>query len=160
MKLTLDWNCVIEVEEGQPQADAVNTLIAAHRKGQIEVALLAASASENTKSKVFPGNAELFLKRVAHLGWQDLPLVQMAQHMVRCDVRLHTYLRKARCVRDKQHARFSETSYSLGHFGDAMHRYPERSREAVGQPPTTSAPVGQGSSQARLLPRTKTVTNP
>ena len=77
MKFSLDWNCVIEVEEGQPQADAVNTLIAAHRMGQIEVALLEASASENTKSKVFPGNAELFLKRVARLGWDDLPLVPM-----------------------------------------------------------------------------------
>jgi hypothetical protein len=77
MKLTLDWNCVIEVEEGRPQAPAVKGLIDAHRKGLVEVALLAASASENTKSKVFPGNASLFMRRVSALGWDDLPLVPM-----------------------------------------------------------------------------------
>ncbi len=77
MKLTLDWNCVIEVEEKQPQAAYVIDLINRHRKGQFEVALLAASASENMNSKRLPGNAEIFLKRVLALGWQDLPLVPM-----------------------------------------------------------------------------------
>lgn len=48
-----------------------------HRTGQIEVALLAASASENDRSRRFPGNATIFLERVSALGWQDLPLVPM-----------------------------------------------------------------------------------
>lgn len=77
MRLSLDWNCVIEVEEGRPQAAFVDDLIHRHRQGELEVALLAASASENTKSKRFPGNAGLFQKRVSDLGWQDLPLVPM-----------------------------------------------------------------------------------
>lgn len=77
MKLTLDWNCVIEVEEGRAQASYVSDLVESHRNGEIEVALLAASASENTKSKLFPGNAQIFQRRVAQLGWNDLPLVQM-----------------------------------------------------------------------------------
>lgn len=77
MKLTLDWNCVIEVEEGRPQATYVTDLISFHRQGQFEVALLAASASENSKSKRFPGNARFFKDRVSALGWQDLPLVPM-----------------------------------------------------------------------------------
>ncbi len=77
MKLTLDWNCVIEVEENRRQTPYVNELVNAHRNGEIEVALLAASASENTKSKLFPGNASLFKKRVAQLGWDDLPIVPM-----------------------------------------------------------------------------------
>lgn len=77
MKLTLDWNCVIEVEESRPQAACVLDLIRAHREGEIEVALLAASASENTKSKSFPGNSSIFKDRVAQLGWDDLPLVPM-----------------------------------------------------------------------------------
>ncbi|MEO9463899.1 MULTISPECIES: hypothetical protein [Alphaproteobacteria] len=77
MKLTLDWNCVIEVEEGRPQANRVTELIRLHRFGCFEVALLAASASENTKSKRFPGNANVFKARIASLGWQDLPLVPM-----------------------------------------------------------------------------------
>lgn len=77
MKLTLDWNCVIEVEERRPQASYVIDLIKGHRDGRFEVALLAASASENSKSKRFPGSASLFTKRVAALGWSDLPLVKM-----------------------------------------------------------------------------------
>jgi len=77
MKLTLDWNCVIEVEEGRPQANCVTELIRFHRLGRFEVALLAASASENTKSKRFPGNATVFKERISSLGWQDLPIVPM-----------------------------------------------------------------------------------
>lgn len=77
MKLTLDWNCVIEVEEARPQAAYVRDLINCHRNGQFEVALLAASASENSKSKRFPGHASLFVERVSALGWEDLPLVPM-----------------------------------------------------------------------------------
>ncbi len=77
MKITLDWNCVIEVEEDRPQANYVTELIRLHRLGRFEVALLAASASENTKSKRFPGNANVFKKRILALGWQDLPLVPM-----------------------------------------------------------------------------------
>lgn len=52
-------------------------LVNRHRQGQFEVALLAASASENSKSKRFPGNANLFKDRVSALGWNDLPLVPM-----------------------------------------------------------------------------------
>nr|WP_309502042.1 hypothetical protein [uncultured Roseovarius sp.] len=77
MKLTLDWNCIIEVEEGRPQANCVTELIKFHRLGRFEVALLAASASENTKSKRFPGNATVFKERISSLGWQDLPIVPM-----------------------------------------------------------------------------------
>ena len=77
MKLTLDWNCVIEVEEHRPQARYVKELVDAHRRGEFEVALLAASASENSKSKRLPGNASIFKERVSSLGWQDLPLVKM-----------------------------------------------------------------------------------
>ncbi|SPH21868.1 hypothetical protein ASD8599_02619 [Ascidiaceihabitans donghaensis] len=77
MKLTLDWNCVIEVEDDRPQAACVVELIDCHRQGQFEVALLAASASENSRSKLFPGSAILFKNRVSALGWQDLPIVQM-----------------------------------------------------------------------------------
>ena len=77
MRLTLDWNCVIEVEEGREQSSDVSSLISAHRSGQLEVAILATSASENTKSKLFPGNARFFKERVAQLGWEDLPIVPM-----------------------------------------------------------------------------------
>jgi len=77
MKHTVDWNCVIEVEQEQPQAETVRQLIAAHRAGTVNVALLVASASEDTSSKALPGNAGFFAKRIAVLEWEDLPLVPM-----------------------------------------------------------------------------------
>jgi hypothetical protein len=77
MKLTLDWNCVIDVEEERRQAPCVRELIQRHREGELEVALLAASASENTRSKRFPGNAAIFCERISAVGWLDLPLVPM-----------------------------------------------------------------------------------
>lgn len=75
MKLTLDWNCVIEVEEQRSQAFAVMDLIDRHRKGQFEVALLAASASENNRFRRLPESAAIFNERVEALGWEDLPLI-------------------------------------------------------------------------------------
>lgn len=68
---------MIEVENLGPQAAFVIDLVNAHRKGEFEVALLAASASENNRSKLFPGNAAFFKKRVKQLGWDDLPIVPM-----------------------------------------------------------------------------------
>ncbi|MBH1974526.1 MAG: hypothetical protein I8H94_05555 [Rhodobacteraceae bacterium] len=81
MKLTLDMNCVIDVEVGRPQADAVKFLVELHRRGSIEVALLAVSASENMKSpgkatgRVFPSSFSVFRKKVELIGWSDLPIV-------------------------------------------------------------------------------------
>lgn len=77
MRFTLDWNCIIEVEEQRAQSNSVLELVAAHRKRDCEVALLAASASENNGSHLFPGNASFFHARVTALGWDDLPIVPM-----------------------------------------------------------------------------------
>ena len=77
MKLTLDWNCVIEVEENRSQAADVVDLINLHKRWRFEVALLPALASESSKSKQFPGSAEFFRDRVSALGWQNLPIVPM-----------------------------------------------------------------------------------
>lgn len=77
MKLSLDWNCVIEVEEKQLQAEYVQRLIECHRAGRCEVALLATSGSENTGSKLFPGSYNVFMDRITALGWHDLPHVPM-----------------------------------------------------------------------------------
>ncbi|MEP3676482.1 hypothetical protein [Sulfitobacter sp.] len=83
MRITFDWNCIIEVEEGRSQAGSVRKLVEHHRMGNVEVALLAASASENTPStdlsggRKFPGSALLFKERVDSLGWGDLPIVLM-----------------------------------------------------------------------------------
>ncbi len=77
MKITLDWNCIISVENDEVAKDDILVLVEAHRSAKIDVALLATSASENTKSKRFPGNASLFRDRVKKLGFDHLPIVPM-----------------------------------------------------------------------------------
>lgn len=77
MKVSLDWNCVIEAENEGDQVASVLELVDLHRNGEIEVALFAASASENNRSKRFPGSAKEFKERIEKLGWSDLPLVPM-----------------------------------------------------------------------------------
>ena len=72
---TLDWNCLIEVEENRPEAEDVCRLIELHRASRCNVGLLATSASENNRSRRFPGNAKHFKDRVALLGFSDLPIV-------------------------------------------------------------------------------------
>lgn len=75
LKLTFDWNCVIALENNEASSGAIRSLIGLHRAGQIEVALLAASASESTRSKTFPENGRLFSERIVALCLDDLPLV-------------------------------------------------------------------------------------
>lgn len=65
------------MEKGRRQTDAVRALTVAHHSSQIEVALLATSATENTQSRIFPGNASIVLERMARLGWCDPLLVPM-----------------------------------------------------------------------------------
>jgi hypothetical protein len=75
--LTFDWNCVISAEQGDDKAFFVNSLVALHRREEIEVAITTVSASETLKgSKEFPSSAASFTNRLAELGWNDLPLIR------------------------------------------------------------------------------------
>jgi hypothetical protein len=61
--LTLDWNCIIAVEQEDPAAEAVLALARLHQEGRADVALLATSASENLRDGTFPGSYQQFEKR-------------------------------------------------------------------------------------------------
>lgn len=50
MRFTLDTNCIIDLEQGRPNAIYVKELIKAWRNGRIELAIVAVSASENQLS--------------------------------------------------------------------------------------------------------------
>ncbi|WP_132693091.1 hypothetical protein [Rhodovulum steppense] len=73
-KLTLDWNCVLAVENGEVQGRHLEELVTLHRAGQVQTALLQTSASENMRgTRGFPGSYDLFEGRLEKLGWEDLP---------------------------------------------------------------------------------------
>lgn len=65
------------LKKSQPQAPFILEHVSGHRNGEFEVALLAASASENDFSKQLPGNGKLFKQRIEKLVWSDLPIVLM-----------------------------------------------------------------------------------
>ena len=72
---TLDWNCVIAVESSESHGSCVLELVEKHRAGDIDVAITTVSAAENLAgSRVFPASAKEFNRRIANLGWGDLPL--------------------------------------------------------------------------------------
>jgi len=75
-RFTLDWNCVISLEKGDPQAPYVRELVESHRRGVANVALLQTSASENMRgTRGFPGSYELFEERLRAASIDDLPRI-------------------------------------------------------------------------------------
>jgi hypothetical protein len=72
---TLDWNAVIALENAEPEGADVSALIEAHRKKRADVALVATSASENSREKRFPEDYHVFARRIEGLGINDLPVL-------------------------------------------------------------------------------------
>jgi hypothetical protein len=75
MRLTLDTNCLIDLEEQAGQATAITELIKLHRAGKIQLHIGAISASENLPGRVAPETVRQFEARLKRLGIDDLPSV-------------------------------------------------------------------------------------
>jgi hypothetical protein len=72
---TLDTNCLLAVDEGRPEASAVQALVDAHRDGRASVALSAITASERQRDGAMLDNFALFQERVKKLGFDHLELL-------------------------------------------------------------------------------------
>ena len=75
MRLTLDANCLIDLENGTGQAEAIRELITLHRAGKIQVFVSPVPQSQNATGKVVPENSDEFEARLRKLGIDDLPSV-------------------------------------------------------------------------------------
>lgn len=71
-KLTLDTNCIIDLEENRPNAKYIRRLIDAHCSGDISIALAKVSASERQKGDRLMENFAEFQDRVEAVGLGDL----------------------------------------------------------------------------------------
>ena len=76
LSFSLDWNCVIAVENREPAGASVVALSDAYRAKRADVALLATSASESLRDNTFPGSYGHFEDRVKSAGLEDLPALQ------------------------------------------------------------------------------------
>jgi hypothetical protein len=67
-KLALDTNCLIDLEENRPDAHHVRTLIGAWKKEQVELAVVAVSASENQPGGIASQDFGVFEAKLDNLG--------------------------------------------------------------------------------------------
>lgn len=67
-KFTLDTNCIIDLEENRPNAEHVQKLIDAWKRGRIELAVVAVSASENQKSRSANRHFSAFEQKLVNVG--------------------------------------------------------------------------------------------
>lgn len=73
MLITLDTNCLIDLDENRTNASAVRELIARHRAGSIQVRIPSIMASERQAQGLYYDNFEEFRARLVSLGLDDLP---------------------------------------------------------------------------------------
>ena len=76
LTFTLDTNCLIDIEEGRPAAVHINSLLeAARSRDDVDVAMVASSASERQKDNSTLSNFEGFERRRKTLGFDQLPML-------------------------------------------------------------------------------------
>ena len=80
LKLTLDTNCIIDVDERRDGFEVVMALAAAHVEGRVDVALVCSGAHERQKGGGYLESFSLFTSRVHSLGFPDLPVLPSIMH--------------------------------------------------------------------------------
>lgn len=75
MHFTLDTNCIIDVEEGRPNAPSVRELVGLHGKNGINVAVSAIGASERQRAGGYAQNFSEFQAKLAAVGFNVLELL-------------------------------------------------------------------------------------
>lgn len=66
--MTLDTNCIIDLENNGPEADHIKTLIHMHKDQKINLRIVAVSASEQKRDRTYASNFGEFRDRVASIG--------------------------------------------------------------------------------------------
>lgn len=106
LQLTLDTNAIVAIEEDRPAATAIRQLVDAHVQGQVDVALVAISASERQRVGEVQ-NFDTFRERLARLKLDRLSLLKPIayfdltfwdwcllsdEEMVRLEAKIHNVL--------------------------------------------------------------------
>jgi len=82
-KYTLDTNCIIDLEEYRSGAKHIEKMLKAHKNNEIDLAVVAISASENQKNGKYNQNFEEFEKKLENI---ELDHLQMLLPMAYWDV--------------------------------------------------------------------------
>jgi hypothetical protein len=68
VNVTLDMNCIIDLENGQGAATHVKSLIKTHEEKKIKLRVVAISASEKKRDGTYASNFSEFKNRIAAIG--------------------------------------------------------------------------------------------
>ena len=75
IKFTLYTNCLIDVDKSRPSAEFVKKLLEAFKRSEIDLAIVASSASERQIEGGFLESIDTFKKRMRRLGFGNLELL-------------------------------------------------------------------------------------
>ncbi len=76
MRVTLDHNCIIAVENNEAEAPSIGRLVQMHEQGLIELRLVAVGASERLRDHSYAQSFAVFQERVDQLGLGDLSVLK------------------------------------------------------------------------------------
>ena len=74
--VTLDTNCIIDLEKASPRATYMKELIQMHKDGKINLRVVAISASERKPDGTYASNFAEFQERVAALGLGQVDILK------------------------------------------------------------------------------------
>jgi hypothetical protein len=75
LNVTLDNNCIIDLEQNRPAASDIKRLIQMHMKGKINLRVVAISASERKPDDTYVSQFDEFKERIAAVGLGDVEIL-------------------------------------------------------------------------------------
>jgi len=75
LNVTLDMNCIVDLEEGKPTAPYIEKMIQMHKDRIINLRVVAISASERKPDGTYASNFNEFKERIASLGLIDVEIL-------------------------------------------------------------------------------------
>jgi len=76
INVTLDMNCIVDLEEGSATAPYIRKMIRMHKDRKINLRVVAISASERKPDGTYASNFNEFKERVAGLGLIDVEILK------------------------------------------------------------------------------------
>jgi len=75
-KVTIDTNCIIDLEEERSPACHIRALILMHRQGKIELSVSAISGSERKSNGEYAHTFSEFKQKIQHVGLGDINILK------------------------------------------------------------------------------------
>jgi len=75
LNVTLDNNCIVDLEQNRPKVPYIKRLIQMHREGKINLRVVAISASERKPDDTYVSHFNEFKERITAVGLGDVEIL-------------------------------------------------------------------------------------